>query len=90
MEGEAGVPARCPRSRCSTWDGGPEAQESLLGGHVEEGGFGCGAGRAGAWEARRFDSCKMELLSLLLIPTPNLLFLYVLLFTCHTWDSRSA
>lgn len=44
MEGEAGVPARCPRSRCSTWDGGPEAQESLLGGHVEEGGFGCGAG----------------------------------------------
>ena len=28
---------------------------------VEEGGFGCRAGRAGAWEARPFDSCKMEL-----------------------------
>lgn len=89
MESEAGVLARCPCSLRSPWDGGPEAQESLLGGRVEEGGFGCGAGRAGAWEARPFDSCGMELPSLLLTPTPNFLALYVLLFTHHTWDSRS-
>ena len=42
-----------------------------------------GLGKQGLLIPVRWNS-----LSLLLIPTPDFLFLYVLLFTYHTWDYR--
>lgn len=89
MEVRRGVLARCPRLLRSPWDGGPEAQESSAGSDVEGGEpSGVELAEQGLGKQGLSGSCGMELPACSCLPPP-ISALHVLLFTHHTWDSRS-